>query len=286
MKPVLYNKHTFVSIEDEFRLLTSHLPRTEILADKSASILAFGSCFADNISRYLTHIGYKSERVALTEYMNTPMANLAILEHSLLGSTELFDEDIGAIVSNEYIKRIRLSLTKADVVVFTVGVGFVWTLNGKPVIHPNMRKFTEYRSSILTTENQTAILSSIINLVRKYNDKVALFLTLSPVPLEVSTASPAALESDCISKSLLRTAIHFLSVKRQDFTYFPTFELFRWLSGHFPRAFYGADGKVRHVDQDIVQLALDRFVEINGGIPFTRPDAVSATVRDENTRSG
>jgi hypothetical protein len=43
--------------------------------------------------------------------------------------------------------------------------------------------------------------------------------------------------------------------------YYPSFEMIRWVAGHFGQVFGGEDGSAGHVHSDMVELAVGLFVE-------------------------
>ncbi len=264
-KRTLYNKLKFTSIEQEFVRLTQDLKPTDLLKDKQAPVVTFGSCFARNICDHLNAAGYNATTFTLVEYANSPMSNLAVLEHCILGSTSLFEDITRFTPEESYLPSVKQAIASAKCIVFTVGVGFVWMYDNKPFMVPNARRLDEFTSKYIDVADQKRILERMLTLIRSINPGVDIYLTLSPVPVELSSTYASPVISDCVSKSILRAAIHDLAADGVEFKYYPTFELFRWLSGHFGRPFYGADGKVRHVDSDLVELAVRRFVEINGG---------------------
>ncbi len=96
-------------------------------------------------------------------------------------------------------------------------------------------------------------------------------VTVSPATLNRS-AMPSAVVADCISKSKLRAAVD--EGLRQwnapagspealrTVSYWPSFEIVRWLGAHLPRSVYGADDDIcRHVDMDLVGVVMDLWAQ-------------------------
>jgi hypothetical protein len=261
-----YKNLKFDCFKKELDILCSDIPAKNIL-NSNTKVVTFGSCFASNVARTFETLGISARSVELVEYINTPLANKFYLQ-TALGEVS-FEEgtDVPSPISATSIKSIGEILSKANIIIFTVGVGFVWVKksNNKFVILPDINRFSNYKTSYLPLSSQVKILQEIIELVRRFNSTAQIWFTLSPVPLEFSLNYLSAVVSDCVSKSILRTAIHEALIQGADFKYFPAFEFFRWLSGHFDRRFYGADGKVRHVDDDLVELVVRKFISLNDG---------------------
>lgn len=258
-----YQKSTFDDLQGSVDELFSSVPRANFLRPGS-KILTFGSCFAANIATHLRGLGFFAKSVEVVEWLNTPLANLAFVKKCLgIGQFDLeYDETKFDVAGLNDLKELLLN---ADVIIITVGVGFDWVrrADGARVIKPDLYKLNDFSTRYVSPADQAKTIRELLEVIRSVNPKAACFLTLSPVPLEFSLTFPSAVESDCVSKSLLRAAIFECQQLGVPFVYWPAFEFFRWYSGHYARSFYGADGKVRHVDQDLIELIMRKFVQVN-----------------------
>ena len=91
---------------------------------------------------------------------------------------------------------------------------------------------------------------------------MAIVVTVSPVPIN-RTHQPAAVVSDCASKSILRTVVHgLMGANLPNLYYLPSFEMVRWLGSHVQEPMYGKDDDLhRHVNNDMVALIARLFLK-------------------------
>lgn len=121
-------------------------------------------------------------------------------------------------------------------------------------------------------ESKTAI-NRFHSAVRALNPQALCLFTLSPVPMDsaigMQKATPGgAAEIDCVSKSTLRAALHeamaeWAATDRQ-VSYFPSYEIVRWIAPNLPLQTFGAeDASARHVSEEVLNgvcgYFLDRF---------------------------
>lgn len=87
-------------------------------------------------------------------------------------------------------------------------------------------------------------------------------ITVSPVPLAATVELPSVVVADCVSKSTLRAAVHEVVSQDKAITYFPAFEIVRWLSGYTKTDVYGEDDQnSRHVSNWVVEFIVGSFIE-------------------------
>lgn len=117
------------------------------------------------------------------------------------------------------------------------------------------------------SETQDAVLS-MLRAIRKINSSCDIYLTVSPVPIESAVGLSddsirSVVELDCQSKSQLRTIVDEIKVNDvTPFTYFPSYEIVRWISPMVYAPTFGAeDASSQHVSSDILQSIFDLFVE-------------------------
>jgi hypothetical protein len=111
----------------------------------------------------------------------------------------------------------------------------------------------------------------IISSIRALAPEAAVVLTVSPVPLSVTTEFNSAIIADCVSKSTLRVAVHeVLNQKLPKVVYWPAFEMVRWLNGNVG-GFYGADdGSSHHPNLALINLIMDSFIRVFGDAELTQ----------------
>ena len=123
----------------------------------------------------------------------------------------------------------------------------------------------------LTHAEVLADLEALIQGLAEVNPAMKLIFTVSPVPLAGANEFESAVVADCLSKSTLRLACHEAlsgQARAGQAVYWPSFEIVRWLGGHFgasaPPAFGGDDGNTRHVSKWLVKLIVRLFLEHYG----------------------
>ena len=82
------------------------------------------------------------------------------------------------------------------------------------------------------------------------------------MPLKASFEFDSAVQADCLSKSTLRVAAHeILAQGIENVFYWPSFEIVRWLSSHTESPFGKDDQNNLHVNEDIINLIMELFIE-------------------------
>ena len=274
-----YQRLDFSDLEAIWSDLLHAQEPTGDLSAARGRVFTMGSCFALNLANQLAAHGVPVAQLPVSEFFNTPLYNLQIVRACVGSASEMRESrdhinlarnQGSAKLEDTDFERAGAAIVKASCFVFTVGVGFLWREKetNKFVISPDLKQIAKYESHYPTAQEQMAYLREIVNLVRGVNSSVTIWFTVSPVPLELTTAYASAIVGDCVSKSILRDAVHLLMYERlPNVRYFPSFEFVRWCGGHVGRSMYGADGKVRHVDDDIVDMIVRKFLWLNGYRP-------------------
>lgn len=269
MKPREYRKIKFDSLDGVLDELVRDIPRTTLLENKTAIVTTIGSCFAGNLSAAMRESGYIANHLGLGENQNTPMINAAMIHYIRYGKRSKFFPFIEKMLVGD-LEAARISalqsIGQSTIFVLTLGVGFLWAnQDGNIVLVPDAKKFSTYKSIFPSVRQQVEQINFIIKGIAEINNNVQIVLTVSPVPLNLTKFDYSPIIADCISKSNLRVAAQEVVETNSNVTYFPSFEFFRWVSGHFPQSFYGDDGKVRHVNKPLTDLVVNKFIEIHGG---------------------
>jgi hypothetical protein len=176
----------------------------------------------------------------------------------------------------------RAALASANLFVYTLGVApaFFDRASGAfrmprdtAASRANLMRECEFRTT--TVEENVTNLRQILDIVREFNSDSTVVLSLSPVPLSASSEFPSAIIADCLSKSTLRIAAHQVSQDRARKTlYWPSFEVVRWISGHYGRVYGNDDGSSHHIDFKVVDAIIDSFISI-----FASPELRNALPR-------
>lgn len=242
---------------------------------RQTSFFTMGSCFAANIARALVGLGYQATCMPIAEQINTTFANRYFIEW-LQDSTldpDLCERIAGMLPPGLSKESIREAMASADVFILTLGVGaaFFDRETGAFVMpRPSalsLRTLAEkYRFRSTSVAENVDNVSRIIKYVRTVRPSARVFITVSPVPLQMTFEFSSAIIADCVSKSTMRVVAHELVQRHtQDGSifYFPAFEVFRWIGSHRSQAFYGTDdGQALHVSEEIVGILLRSFIEM------------------------
>jgi hypothetical protein len=209
-----------------------------------------GSCFAENLFAELKQSGYPCFYNAMVEAMNSPLANMTYVTR----------------LKSAVDDPIRKEIEKANVYILTIGVAPSWfsKRDGQFVFTPDLRNMGLYMQRTATVKEATDALLQVFKGIYDINPAIKIVITLSPVPLGSTFEFSSAIVADCISKSVLRAAIHeaLQACTGNKPIYFPSFEIVRWAGGHAGNAF-GDDGLPRHISKEYVKQIIASF--LSGG---------------------
>ena len=259
-----------VTIKDAIKRFMLNEANTKI--KKTHKIVTGGSCFARSLGYYLQKAGYDTYRFILAEELNTTFANQQLFRW--LSDKNLSNHNAKTL--EQLFLKANLSkndlcnyFKEADHFVFTLGTTQCF-FNGNdqfritPPGIANFRKFLKTHTPRMTSvlENEANI-NDQIDLIRALNPQASIFFTLSPVPLNTSFCGKKAISADCISKSTLRVAIENVLHNRNDenISYFPSFEIVRWLAPMYMKPFGQDDGSMSHVTDKLVEHIINSFLE-------------------------
>ncbi len=232
-------------------------------------VLTFGSCFANNIHAALAQRDVKSTMVGFSEEVNSPFMNAVFISQAVHGNASKYRDFHAQYQDHDWHRdgappdKVLSVMKSANFIIFTAGLGQIWQdkSTGKPVLLPDFDKLGSYTTRFLYPKPQSEFIVEIIEAVRVVNPDAQIVVTLSPVPLQMSTGAASVAQADCISKSILRVAIQLVMEKKlARVHYFPSFEFFRWYSGHSTDLFFGVDGVVRHPSQEVIDFVIGKFL--------------------------
>ncbi len=207
-------------------VLHGWVPSAPIITPQT-QITAFGSCFAANISNWLSKRNFRvlnKDEAAKNAYVVTcgeGMVNSFVIrqqfewawenktfEGSLWHGYDAQDYGYDAGIQAE-TKRI---FDATDVFILTFGLSEVWydepTGNvfwrtiPKDAYDPARHKFR-----VSTVEENKENLRAIYSLIRKYRPDAKIIYTLSPIPLIATFRHTSCLTANSVSKAVLRVAI-------------------------------------------------------------------------------
>lgn len=227
----------------------------EPFIDGDTTIIAFGSCFANNISKYLNNLGFnvatKRDTRAYVSSMGDGIVNTYAIRQQFewawlnrQPSVDLWHgykaEEFG------YDERVRLAtkelFDQGDVFIITLGLSEIWYDEPtgevfwrwvpKDRYDPSRHKFR-----VATHAQNLENLRAIYDLIRSHRPEARIIFTVSPIPLKATFRDVSCMTANAVSKSTLRSAFdEFYRERRpQDdkLFYFPSYEIVLD-SLHFP----------------------------------------------------
>jgi hypothetical protein len=259
---------------DEY-FLKGWLPRAPFIS-KTTPVVAFGSCFAEHISRYLRTRGFNilGEELGGSAYIirfGEGMVNTFAIRQQLEWAFEgrefsegLWHDKSGKLLKPEAEVRDQTLkvLRSADVFVFTLGLSEVWydKITGEvfwravpaDAFDPERHGFR-----VSTVDENEENLRVIVDLVQRHRPGAKIVMTLSPVPLVATFRPVSCVTANSVSKAVLRVAIDQMMRKRTDIGslfYFPSYEI---VTRYFNDP-YELDN--RHVRPAVVDTIMETFV--------------------------
>jgi hypothetical protein len=241
---------------------------------KQDRILAFGSCFADEVQNYLRDHGYNIpdiNRCSITKY-GAGMVNTFTLRQQFEWAYEEAGEEhpddvwhfdpafppMQGMKKDKTVTRELFDL--ANVFIITLGLSEVWYEKESgyvfwKAISSEIYDEKQHGFRNVTVEENKKNLHRIIDIIRKYNSRATVILTLSPVGLKATFRPVSCITANCVSKASLRAAVDEVINERADdnLYYWPSYEIVA--SSH--RYLYEADH--RHPKRDTVQQIMRLF---------------------------
>jgi hypothetical protein len=227
-------------------ILKGWMPDERFIGPQS-NIVAFGSCFAANIGRYLLGLGFlvsaKGQGTTYVQTIGDGMVNVFAIGQqfewaweSRVPEVDLWHgwkaEEFG------YDEEVRLAtkalFDKADVFILTFGLSEIWydeptgevfwRAIPKGKYDPARHKFR-----VATHGETVERLRRMYDLIRKHRPEAAIIFTLSPISLHATFRPVSCISANAVSKAKLRSAIDEVhqTVAPTDtrFFYFPAYEI-------------------------------------------------------------
>ncbi len=241
---------TFYPTDDDLRdrpvqIIAKGMPAEPFVTLKS-QIVAFGSCFADNISHYLNakgyHVATKKDKIAHISSMGDGIVNTyAVLQQlewaweNRVPKQELWHGyDAKSVGYDEEVRlATRALLDTMDVFIITFGLSEIWY--DEPTGEVFWRavpadKFdpARHKFRVATQSENLANLRKIADLISLYRPQAEIIFTLSPIPLTATFRDMSCITANGASKANLRSALDEFSGAH----YFPAYELVNGLFNH------------------------------------------------------
>lgn len=242
-------------------------------------IVAFGSCFAQHISNWLTRHQFNvltsaapGRGDAYVVRFGEGMVNTFVLRQQFewawenqAPKSELWhDHGAEAVRYDEQVRlETRALFDQADLFILTLGLSEVWydkltqevfwRAVPKERFDPSRHAF---RVSTVAENKQN--LQAILGLIRRHRPDARVILTLSPIPLVATFRPVSCITANSASKAILRAALdEFLrEAAEPGLFYWPSYELVmelfgeRWKPDH------------RHVKPEILEFVMTLFGQV------------------------
>jgi hypothetical protein len=248
------------------RLLDNALPRQPPADPAAASICTFGSDFAADLSRLMTKQGVPSTSLQIEETVNSTFAIRVLMEVICDEPGGRPHADMRETFGASFFEGVRAKLRKATHLVLTVGVAPTFFRNDDKSFvfgknYREMLKAGEIHMRTTTFRENAENLRRTLALMQKIAPDARRVITVSAVPLGATAEMPSVVIADCVSKATLRAVVHEVVSADPSLTYFPAFEIVRWLSGYTCTEVYGADdGDSRHVSDWLTEFIVASFI--------------------------
>ncbi|KQY08513.1 hypothetical protein ASE23_29490 [Rhizobium sp. Root73] len=208
-------------------------------------IVAFGSCFATNISDYLHRRGYnvltKKENQAYITQMGDGLVNTSAIlqqfEWAWLNKVPKGDlwhgfkaEEFGY---DEAVRSDTKSLLDAaELFIITLGLSEIWydDLTGEVfwrAVPKDSYDPTRHKFRVATHAETVQNLEAIYALIRQFRPEAHILFSVSPIPLTATFRPVSCLTADAVSKAVIRGALdEFLRGRSADpaLHYMPSYE--------------------------------------------------------------
>ena len=241
--PNLANMQSSTAIEDY--IVQGWTPARPFI-ERQTKVTAFGSCFAANISNYLSKRRYSIlNREDVNSYVvrfGEGMVNTFAIRQQFEWAFEnrKYEEelwhgyDARAHGYDEDVRRNTFEIfNKTEVFIITLGLseiwydeqsgGVFWRAVPMDKYDPGRHKFRV--SSV--TENLDN-LRAIYRIIRHHRPAARIVFTLSPIPLVATFRGNSCITSNAVSKSILRAAVDELYREKSDegsLYYWPSYEI-------------------------------------------------------------
>jgi hypothetical protein len=244
-------------------------------ANYQDKMLIAGSCFAENIGRFL--IKYKFDALINPHgILHNPASLVATLDVCLMNqkyteSDLFFDhglwhswdhhESFSNVDKSRCLRNINSSVEKAheqfnqaDWLILTFGSAGIYRLiaEGRIVSNCHKRPASEFDYYLMPPEKVISILDDFIQRLFEQNRKIKIVFTVSPVRYV-----RYGLTESNLSKAVLLYAVHELVKKYERLYYFPSYEIV--IDELRDYRFYGED--LAHPSPQASQYVWDRFAE-------------------------
>lgn len=262
------------SLIDKF-VVPAKRPKSKPFSDRS-NLLTLGSCFATELRLHMEARGQQPSGLWVPEGLNNSYALRQFIEWGVTGKPSDDAYWYDATENGHAYKwtpeheqqEYQAKFAAADGLVITIGLAEIWedSETGGVFWRGVPRQIFEpgrYRCRMSTVEENQVNMQRIIDCVRAVYPTKPIIFTLSPVPLKATFRKESCVMADCVSKSILRVALHnVISVSDDNTYYWPSFEIVKWIGNHLETPTFGVDAvDQQHVSRFIVPYIVNAFYD-------------------------
>lgn len=239
-----------------------------------SKILLLGSCFSENIGEKLSYFKFKSTQnpfgilfhpKAIENFITNAINEKKYLDDDLIFQNETwhsFDahSNLSSVNKNELLNKLNASISitnralkEASHIIITLGTSWVYRFIETDAIVANCHKIPQkkFLKELLTIEEITESLATILVLLKSVNKDISVLFTVSPV----RHLKDGFIENTQ-SKAHLIAAIHQV-LEHQNVSYFPSYEIM--MDELRDYRFYAED--MIHPNKTAINYIWERFTE-------------------------
>lgn len=258
--------------------LQTHIPlskETRHPIDYNSKVLLLGSCFSENIGEKFKYFKFQSNQnpfgilfhpkaietfitnaINLKEYTEKDVFFLNERWHSFDAHSQMSSTSKNNLLEslNEAILQTNQQIQEATHIIITLGTSWIYRFIESDLFVANCHKVRQkkFLKELLSVEEITESLASIIALIRNINPNVNFLFTVSPV-----RHLKDGFTENQLSKSHLISAIHEVIEPREKVFYFPSYEIM--MDELRDYRFYNED--MIHPSKTAVNYIWERFSE-------------------------
>ncbi len=235
--------------------------------------LFMGGCWHRDLGHCFDAAGAKHYFLPIAEQINSPAATLGFMEWLSNPDTHYFKNHADVYLEkNENAVSLREKFATANIIILTYTRAYeLIDLSNSRVAYDEISIFTikalaeKYQYKLATVDENVRAIVSAIGLLRKINSTANIILQIHPAPIFATTGNESSICNDFLSKALLRVSINEVinNWKLDKVVYWPTIEIFRWISSHQTDYFGGDDGSAWHISMaqtdEMVRAMLKTF---------------------------
>jgi len=159
-----------------------------------------------------------------------------------------------------HTQALKNTFLNCEVFVITLGLNECWMLKDGTALSRNPKSGMSHliEHKVLSVAENVAYIQKFFDIIKEYNPKFKLVITLSPIPFLATgrANSHHVIEANTHSKAVLRVAAEELVQNNKDMYYLPSYELVTECSQNPWEADH------RHVTHETVQRVIDMFKEM------------------------